>query len=157
MYCKSFQTNQLEFLLSKAEEYSGFISKDLEDLQQAMAERAQAKQEKSEKRKKRKGSEGKEESSKKKSKASSGEALKSAVVKDAATRASTKKAIFVQPTNLAKGCNLKDYQLEGVRWLASLFENGVSGILADEVCRKHCYIKNCAPKPSLYFAHHFLF
>jgi ATP-dependent DNA helicase len=41
------------------------------------------------------------------------------------------KAIFVQPPNLASDCNLKDYQLEGVRWLASLFENGVSGILAD--------------------------
>ncbi len=39
--------------------------------------------------------------------------------------------IFVQPPNLAKGCILKDYQLEGVRWTASLFENGVSGILAD--------------------------
>lgn len=42
-------------------------------------------------------------------------------------------AIFTQPENLAKGCVLKDYQLEGVRWLASLFENGVSGILADEM------------------------
>ena len=39
--------------------------------------------------------------------------------------------IFIQPPNLAEGCILKDYQLEGVRWLASLFENGVSGILAD--------------------------
>lgn len=43
------------------------------------------------------------------------------------------KPIFVQPPNLAPGCILKDYQLEGVRWLASLFENGVSGILADEM------------------------
>ena len=50
---------------------------------------------------------------------------------------SAKKAkgpIFVQPPNLAKGCVLKDYQLEGVRWMASLFENGVSGILADGEC-----------------------
>jgi len=39
--------------------------------------------------------------------------------------------IFTQPALLAKGCLLKDYQLEGVRWLTSLFENGVSGILAD--------------------------
>ena len=42
-----------------------------------------------------------------------------------------KRAIFSQPAILAKGCLLKDYQLEGVRWLTSLFENGVSGILAD--------------------------
>lgn len=31
------------------------------------------------------------------------------------------------------GGTLMEYQLEGVRWLASLWENGVSGILADEV------------------------
>ena len=43
------------------------------------------------------------------------------------------KPIFVQPPNLEKDCELKDYQLEGVRWLASLYENGVSGILADEM------------------------
>jgi len=42
-------------------------------------------------------------------------------------------AIFTQPGNLANGCKLKDYQLEGIRWLASLYENGVSGILADEM------------------------
>jgi ATP-dependent DNA helicase len=44
-----------------------------------------------------------------------------------------KRPIFIQPPNLADGCYLKNYQLEGVRWLASLFENGVSGILADEM------------------------
>lgn len=42
-------------------------------------------------------------------------------------------AIFIQPPNLAPGCVLKDYQLEGIRWLASLWTNGVSGILADEM------------------------
>jgi len=47
------------------------------------------------------------------------------------TKVEEHRAIFVQPPNLADGCVLKDYQLEGVRWLASLFENGVSGILAD--------------------------
>ena len=46
------------------------------------------------------------------------------------TKVEEHRAIFVQPPNLADGCVLKDYQLEGVRWLASLFENGVSGILA---------------------------
>ena len=69
---------------------------------------------------------------KKKSKGNSGEALKSAFEKDAQARTGSK-PIFVQPTNLTKTCTLKDYQLEGVRWLASLYENGVSGILADEV------------------------
>jgi ATP-dependent DNA helicase len=107
----------------------------LEDLQAAMAETAKKKMERAEKRvKKRKGGGGGDEktSTRKKSKKNSGEELKSALVKDAAVRAENK-AIFVQPPNLAEDCFLKDYQLEGVRWLASLFENGVSGILADEV------------------------
>ena len=50
-----------------------------------------------------------------------------------------KKPIFIQPSNLANGCVLKDYQLEGVRWLVSLYENGVSGILADEMVRNTTY------------------
>ena len=97
-----------------------------------MTENAKRKVQKSEKRSKKRKADGKE-SSRKKSKKNSGDELKSALVKDAKVRAGTK-PIFVQPSNLAPGCILKDYQLEGVRWLASLFENGVSGILADEVC-----------------------
>ncbi|KAG7374405.1 SNF2-related protein [Nitzschia inconspicua] len=125
--------SQLDFLLSKAAEYSSFISRDLEELQSAMTETARMKAEKAEKRaKKRKGSDAKGGSSKKKTKGSSGEALKSALVKDAQVRTGSK-PIFIQPPNLSEGCFLKDYQLEGVRWLASLYENGVSGILADEM------------------------
>ena len=122
---------QLDFLLSKASEYSNFISKDLEDLQAAMTANAKRKIEKAEKRSKKRKADGKG-SAKKKSKSNSGDALKSAFAKDAQVRAGSK-PIFVQPPNLADDCFLKDYQLEGVRWLASLFENGVSGILADEV------------------------
>jgi ATP-dependent DNA helicase len=126
------QINQLDFLLNKASQYSDFITKDLEGLQAAMTENARRKVQKSEKRSKKRKADGKE-SSKKKSNKNSGEELKSALVKDAKVRAGSK-PIFVQPLNLAPGCVLKDYQLEGVLWLASLFENGVSGILADEVC-----------------------
>jgi hypothetical protein len=118
-------------LLSKASEYSNFISKDLEDLQHAMAENARKRMEKTEKRKKK----GEQAPPKKKRKGDAGEKLKTALVKDAQVRAGSK-PIFVQPENLAEGCFLMDYQLEGVRWLASLFENGVSGILADEVRRR---------------------
>ena len=98
-----------------------------------MTENARKKVERAEKRAKKRKSEGKE-SSRKKSKKSSSDALKSALTKDAQVRAGSK-PIFVQPPNLSKECTLKDYQLEGVRWLASLFENGVSGILADEVSK----------------------
>jgi ATP-dependent DNA helicase len=37
-----------------------------------------------------------------------------------------------QPTGMTGG-TLKPYQVEGLRWLATLFENGLSGILADEM------------------------
>jgi ATP-dependent DNA helicase len=127
-FYQRLQESQLDFLLSKASEYSNFISKDLEDLQNAMTENAIRKEKRSKKRKadpKASGS--------KRSKKSSGDALKTALVKDAKVRTG-EKPIFVQPPNLGEGCILMDYQLEGIRWLASLFENGVSGILADEVC-----------------------
>lgn len=98
-----------------------------------MSEQARVKLEKAEKRanKKRKGENG-SSGSKKKTKGNSGDALKTALVKDAQVRTGSK-PIFLQPHNLSDGCYLKDYQLEGVRWLASLYENGVSGILADEM------------------------
>jgi ATP-dependent DNA helicase len=127
--------NQLEFLLSKASQYSSFISRDLEELQAAMTDDAQRAAEKAEKKSKKRKGEGKARVGKKSKKinGASVDALQSAQLKDANNRKDGKKVIFTQPPNLAKGCVLKDYQLEGVRWLASLFENGVSGILADEV------------------------
>ena len=82
--------------------------------------------------KKRKSSKGDVSASKKLKQEDGAAALKTAQDKHAKIRAGTK-PIFVQPVNLSDGCILKDYQLEGVRWLASLFENGVSGILADEM------------------------
>lgn len=36
-------------------------------------------------------------------------------------------------TPLLEGGVLKDYQLKGIAWLTSLWHNGLSGILADEV------------------------
>ncbi|KAJ3534847.1 hypothetical protein NM688_g7068 [Phlebia brevispora] len=39
---------------------------------------------------------------------------------------------FTQPL-LVTGGKLKDYQLEGVAWMAGLYQNGISGILADEM------------------------
>lgn len=36
-----------------------------------------------------------------------------------------------QPKLLA--CTLKEYQLKGLNWLANLYEQGINGILADEM------------------------
>ena len=47
--------------------------------------------------------------------------------------------IFRQP-QLVTGTKLKEYQLEGVAWMAGLHENGISGILADDMgLGKVCY------------------
>lgn len=94
-----------------------------------MAEQAKKKVEAAEKSSKK----GKKRASKKQKREQSAAALKSAQDKHAKVIAGGTKAIFVQPENLSDGCILKDYQLEGVRWLSSLYENGVSGILADEM------------------------
>jgi ATP-dependent DNA helicase len=40
------------------------------------------------------------------------------------------KPAFVQP-GLITGAKLRDYQLEGVAWMVSLWENGISGILGE--------------------------
>ena len=121
----------MDFLLSKASEYSNFIAKDLDELQSSMTEQAQRAMQKAEK--KRSKEEMKTGNSSKKQKANGGQATK--IQQQSATEmmknVGTTKPIFIQPPNLSTDCVLKDYQLEGVRWLASLFENGVSGILAD--------------------------
>jgi ATP-dependent DNA helicase len=129
------KANQLDFLLSKASEYSNFIAADLQELQNAMAQEAAMKQQAESSSKKRKGAAAGGQSSKKSKKNSKGEAnLKTAQDKYAETQiVGGSRPIFIQPPLLAKECQLKDYQLEGVRWLTSLFENGVSGILADEM------------------------
>lgn len=95
-----------------------------------MTESAKRKLKAAEKKGKKRKSKEEVSASKRQKKDDSEAALKSAQDKHAKLRAGTK-PIFVQPQNLADDCLLKDYQLEGVRWLASLFENGVSGILAD--------------------------
>jgi SNF2 family DNA or RNA helicase len=128
------QTNQLEFLLNKASEYSNFIANDLAELQSGLAAEAEAALAKADKKKRKSDAEGKK---KKKRKKNNGEPTEGEVNLAAAQTkydsSVSKKPIFIQPANLAKGCELKDYQLEGVRWLVSLYENGVSGILADEM------------------------
>jgi ATP-dependent DNA helicase len=122
--------NQLDFLLSKASEYSQFIANDLDELQAAMAEDAQRALQKAHQKTKKRKTDTNGGTAKKTKTAT--DALETAQDQDTRLRQGSK-PIFVQPKNLADGCILKDYQLEGVRWLASLYENGVSGILADEM------------------------
>lgn len=41
----------------------------------------------------------------------------------------------VQPSIIAHG-KLRDYQLQGLNWLIHLYDNGINGILADEMVRR---------------------
>lgn len=47
------------------------------------------------------------------------------------------KPAFVQPA-LLTGAKLRDYQLEGVAWMVSLWENGISGILGESSLVDDC-------------------
>jgi len=44
-----------------------------------------------------------------------------------------------QPKCLGKGCVLQPHQLDALKWLASLHENGVNGILADDMVSNQYY------------------
>jgi len=119
------RVNQLDFLLSKASEYSNFIANDLHELQNALTEDARKKVAASNKVIKK--------DKKRRRSQKDGEANLKCAQEKYAVNAGGAHPIFIQPPSLTRGCKLKDYQLEGVRWLTSLFENGVSGILADEM------------------------
>lgn len=41
--------------------------------------------------------------------------------------------LTVQPATLAGEGKLRDYQLDGLNWMVSLYETGINGILADEM------------------------
>jgi hypothetical protein len=41
----------------------------------------------------------------------------------------------VQPSILTGG-TLREYQLQGLNWLIHLYDNGINGILADEMVRR---------------------
>ena len=38
-----------------------------------------------------------------------------------------------RPHSDVKGGKMRDYQVRGLNWLISLYENGINGILADEM------------------------
>ena len=39
-----------------------------------------------------------------------------------------------------KNGKMRDYQIRGLNWMISLFENGINGILADEMVQKKQFI-----------------
>lgn len=122
---------QLDLLLLKAESYSHFILENQRRSQAAEVQRISDSAMMSPATGKRKTTKSPSTSSKKtKGKKSSESRSAEAELEayDTATTASSSGG-FCQPSNLVGG-TLMPYQLEGLQWLLSLWENGLSGILA---------------------------
>lgn len=43
-----------------------------------------------------------------------------------------------QQPSVIKGGQMREYQLQGLNWLIHLYDNGINGILADEMVRHPC-------------------
>lgn len=52
--------------------------------------------------------------------------------------------VVKQPDML--NCSLKSYQLKGLSWMANLYEQGINGILADEMGEIHVQTYNPAQR-----------
>lgn len=44
-----------------------------------------------------------------------------------------------------KAGKMRDYQVRGLNWLISLYENGINGILADEMVRTFMHMEKMPP------------
>ena len=45
-----------------------------------------------------------------------------------------------QQPSVIKGGTMREYQLQGLNWLIHLYDNGINGILADEMVRAPCML-----------------
>ena len=54
----------------------------------------------------------------------------------------------MQPS-VIKGGKMRDYQMQGLNWLIHLYDNGISGILADEMVRR---LVCCCSRPACQLA-----
>ena len=51
----------------------------------------------------------------------------------------------VQPSCIVGG-KMRDYQMQGLNWLIHLYDNGINGILADEMVRLGVHCIKCETK-----------
>jgi hypothetical protein len=47
---------------------------------------------------------------------------------------------FLESPPYIKGGEMRDYQVRGLNWMINLYENGINGILADEMVPKEKYV-----------------
>ena len=55
---------------------------------------------------------------------------------------------FDESPNFVKNGKMRDYQVRGLNWMISLYENGINGILADEMGKANI--------PLLYYKHTYI-
>lgn len=99
--------NRLYYLLERTKIYANFLSEKLDKTKSTKIEVEEAEEEEENARKKRKKPQQQQQQQ-----------------QDSES--------FKQP-KLLTGGSLRSYQVEGVKWLISLYENGLNGILADEM------------------------
>ncbi|KAJ1903164.1 putative ATPase, partial [Coemansia sp. IMI 209127] len=115
---------RLDFLLEKSAAYASFVAKRLETKRDEKRDGGAAAKPKRKRAKisidddrpiKQEGEEEEEDEEDDKERVINGEAVS-----------------FRQPRSISGGV-MREYQLEGMEWMASLYENGLNGILADEM------------------------
>ena len=119
--------------MQKTETYSRFIHEhvvgeeedDVKEEEQEEEEASEGEEEESNGKRKRKGRKATttDESAQKK--------LKSVFSKSKTLQTANQAALKYSQPKYLSGTTLRDYQLKGVNWLISLYENGVNGILAE--------------------------
>jgi len=116
--------SQLDALLAKASQYSEFIRNSQDTATSSFYQHARKEMGIGD------ADGGKKKKQKKEAAAAEGTAAAAAAAAGQ-EKGEAEEELVWQPAAL-KG-QLKDYQLEGLRWMATLYENGLSGILADEM------------------------
>ncbi len=53
--------------------------------------------------------------------------------------------LMAQPS-VIKGGQMREYQMQGLNWLIHLYDNGINGILADEMVRLPPMLATCVPQ-----------
>lgn len=124
---------RLEFLLKKSSAYSQMLASQMELVRANAAAQAQVRSQPSTPVKPKAKSRGKSRNKSKGGKRQLDSDDDEPSVKRAkvvVTKEVEEKPAFVQP-ELLTGATLRDYQLEGVAWMWSLFDQGISGILGE--------------------------
>ncbi|KAG0176108.1 SWI/SNF- matrix-associated actin-dependent regulator of chromatin sub A member 5, partial [Apophysomyces sp. BC1021] len=55
------------------------------------------------------------------------------ILKDESNEGNEQLTVFTESPAYVTGGTLRDYQVQGLNWMVSLYENGINGILADEM------------------------